>query len=69
MMWRPIVVRWGKLPWWAFLGVGSKVGPGRHLRQTPWDACDDGLSDLPSAPVFARTNGNDRRAAWLNQFR
>ena len=31
--------------------------------------CDDGPSDLPRIAAFARTNANDRRVAWLNQFR
>jgi hypothetical protein len=31
--------------------------------------CGAGLSELPSIAVFAGTNVNDRRAAWLNQFR
>src|ERR1700691_1556705 len=30
---------------------------------------DDGRSDLPSVAVFARSNADDRRVAWLTQFR
>jgi hypothetical protein len=44
-----------------FAGLHSSV---------PWGGvCEARLSELPSIAVFARTNVNDRRAAWLNQFR
>jgi hypothetical protein len=35
----------------------------------PWRRVRGCLSELPSIAVCARTNVNDRRAAWLNQFR
>jgi hypothetical protein len=34
----------------------------------PLGVCEADLSGLPST-CLARTNVNDRRAAWLNQFR
>ena len=46
---------------------------GRRVWRLPQNAptgmCDDRPSNLPIIAVFARTNVNDRRAAWLNQFR